>query len=97
MAACTASAPNFSARARRSGSRSTAKTRLAPRAKASCNADIPKPPTPNTATLSPGARRAFFNACSEVDDEHISTAAHVIGTASGTRKALRSGTQTYSP
>ena len=48
---------------------------------------------PKTATVSPPSRRAFFSACSDVDDEHIMIAPCSSDTCAGSTKRFRSGMQ----
>ena len=57
---------------------------------------MPKPPTPKTATVSPGWRRALLMAWSDVAEEHIITAPCAKGISSGSTKALRAGIAMYS-
>ena len=57
---------------------------------------MPSPPTPNTATVSPGFSRALRSAWNDVDDEHIMIAPASNGTSSGSGTMPRSGTAMYS-
>ena len=85
-------APKRSASSSLRGLMSTANTSAAPKCLANCRAEMPRPPTPKIATVSPGRSRALFKAWSEVADEHIRIAPCSNGISSGKRKTLRSGT-----
>ncbi len=75
---------------------STPYTSSAPKARANCTAEMPSPPTPNTATLSPGFTPALLRAWNDVADEHIMIAPCSKEISSGKGMALREGTTMYS-